>query len=201
MAVTGSKRRDPPSRARHSGAVDPIAPPRPGSTAEQTVARLHPSARWLVLPCALVVVVSGAAAHAFALVDGQWQRLALVAIAVGLVVVLGIVPFLLWASRVYLITTRRIVATRGLLARERRELMHSRANRLQLTRSPLQRLAGTGDIVISQGEREVFRLLDVPGAALVEEALLDLMEFSGGSTLARGRQPEETRRPFDPPVR
>lgn len=165
------------------------------------MARLHPSARWLILPVIALAAVAAGGAYAFSSVTETWQRIALPAAALVLVVLLGVLPFLLWASRVYLITTRRIVATRGLFTRERREIQHNRANRLQLRRGPLQRVAGTGDIVISQGEREVFRLLDVPGAALVEEALLDLMEFSGGSTLARGRVPEETRRSFDPPVR
>ena len=180
---------------------EPIAPARPGSNTEHTVARIHPSARRLALPAVAVIVVAGATAYATGSALEGWQRIVLPIAGAVIVLVVGVLPFLLWASHVYLITTRRVVATRGLVRRTRRELVHSRANRLELVQTAMQRAAGSGDVIAFQGEREVFRLVDVPGAELVERALLDMMELAGGSTLARGRQPEETRRSFDPPVR
>lgn len=197
----GTRRGDAAPRGRHTGSVEPIATPQPGSNTEQKVARLHPSARRLVVPSVVCVAISGVSVYGTASTNDTMHRVAFAGGGLVGILLIGLLPFLLWASRVYLITTRRIVATKGMFTRERRELPHSRANLLELRQSGLQRLSGTGDIVILQGEREVFRLLDLPGAVLVEEALRDLMEHSSGSTYARTRQPEGTRRAFDPPAR
>ncbi len=199
--ASGTRRSDAAPSGRHTGSTPPIDTPQPGSATEQTVARLHPSARRLVVPSIASIAVSGAAVYSAASASDTLHRLAFAGGGLIAILGIGVIPFLLWASRVYLITTRRIVARKGVFTRERRELPHSRANLLELRQSALQRMAGTGDLVILQGEREVFRLLDLPGAGLVEEALRDLMEHSSGSTYARTRQPEATRRAFDPPAR
>jgi len=186
-----------PPRGTLNAGVDPIAPATSTGT-EQTVARLHPSSRRLILPAIIVVAVCAATGFLAGNLPEEWENVALPFVAATVILFTGVFPLLFWLNRVYLITTRRIVAKRGLFTRERREILHSRTHQIVLRRGPLQILARSGDIVVMSGEEELFRLADVPSADLVHEALLHLVEHGSSVPLSRSRQPEETRRPFDP---
>ncbi|HEY8589264.1 MAG TPA: PH domain-containing protein [Naasia sp.] len=189
-AVGGSR------RGRSSA---PIEPPKRGSTTETTVARMHASGRRLVMPAILVLAVCGGAGYLSGRLTQPWERIAIPVGAVALVVLVGVIPFLVWLSRVYVITTRRIVLRSGFFVRSRQEVLLTRGFDVTLRRGPLQALAGSGDILIDTGAAEPVVLRDVPAAAQVQAALGDLMEYSTNVVgTKRQQQIAATRRPFDP---
>ena len=119
-----------------------------GDPRETVVARLRPHVRGLVWPGILLLLIAGATGFFAGTLPEEWMNLAVLA-AAGILFVVGcVVPWLRWMSRGYTITTRRTVVRSGLLARERRELLHSRASDVTVRASPLQSMVGSGDVRI-----------------------------------------------------
>lgn len=145
---------------------------------ERIIALLRPHARALVLPSLVLVGASGGTVYGATVLDELWQRIG-VAIA-GLVAIIGLwlVPYVRWLGSHVLITTRRIVIRRGLVVRTRQELLHGRSYDVVVRQSGLQRLLRSGDILVNTGLDRPVVLHDLPRAALVQEALADLMEAS-----------------------
>ena len=146
---------------------------------ESVVARLRPHVRGLVWPGILLLLVAGATGFFAGTLPEEWMNLA-VLVAAGILVVVGcIVPWMRWMSRSYTITTRRTIVRDGLLTRERRELLHSRASDVTVRASPLQSMVGSGDVRINTRGEDPLVLRDVPSANLVQATLHDLMEHDG----------------------
>ncbi|WP_210480553.1 PH domain-containing protein [Naasia sp. SYSU D00948] len=186
-------------RGRSSAPVEPIPAPKRGSTEEHPVARMHSSARRLVLPALVLVAASAAGGFLAGRLPEPWQNQALPFVLVAAVLLLAVVPFLVWLTRVYTITTRRLIVQSGVVVRRRQELVLSRDFDVTMRRGPLQAMAGSGDVFVDTGTDRPVVLKDVPDAALVQAALADLMELS---TRAPGTPRQQaiaaTRRPFDP---
>ena len=91
---------------------------------------------------------------------------------------LVIVPFLVWLSRRYTITTRRVITTTGLIMHRRTELTHARGYTMTVTRGPLQRLWGAGNISLSNGAEAPMLLRNVPNVRLIHEVLVDQVEIN-----------------------
>jgi membrane protein YdbS with pleckstrin-like domain len=196
--MAGDPERGPARRSRSARAgVDPIAPASPGSI-ETVVARMHASGRRLILPAVLVIGVCALTGYLAGSLAGPWENIALPFAAAFVVLVAGVIPYLVWARGVYLITTRRLVITRGFFVRERLEVLHDRGAQVMLRQGPLQSLARSGDVTIALSDTQKVTLADVPDARLVQSALIDLMQHSSGIVQPRSRQPAATRRPFDP---
>ena len=186
-------------RGRSTSTVEAIAAPKRGSTAEHTVARMHSSARRLVWPALAVVAVVGGYGYAAGRLREPWQNTALPYVALALVLLLGVVPYLHWLSRVYIITTRRLVVRSGFVIRSRQEVLLTRGFDVTMRRGPLQALVGSGTLFIDTGAEDPVVLRDVPSAKLVQATLADLMELSHNAPgTKRQQQIAATRRPFDP---
>ncbi|MFD1715554.1 PH domain-containing protein [Amnibacterium flavum] len=163
------------------------------------MARLHSSARRLLLPAILVIVVCAATGYLTGNLPETWQNIALPVVAVVIVILGGVAPFIAWASRVHVITTRRVISRSGVFTRTRSEVLHHRSNRLSLRQGPLQALFGSGDITVSVSfpEGREFRIRDIPQVDLVHAALEDLAE-NASVVPPSTRASEATRRAFDP---
>ncbi len=61
-------------------------------------------------------------------------------------------------------------------ARGRREMSHARGYTIAVRRGPLQRLWGSGNIILSNGVDAPLRLANVPNVTLVHETLADQIE-------------------------
>lgn len=154
-------------------ATPPVAP-----AAELLVARMRGHARRLAWSALLLVVVAGAVGYLLGNLPAPFQDWMLLA-AGGAIVLLGAaVPLVVWLTRTYTITTRRVIVTQGLLARDRRELSHARGYAIRLRRGLGQRMWGTGTITLSDGVSAPLVLRDVPDAGLVHEVLADQVEMS-----------------------
>src|SRR5690606_16865846 len=94
-------------------------------------------------------------------------------------IVFGVlIPYLVWASRSYTLTTRRVIARHGIGARQRREMSHVRGYTIGVRRGILQRMWGAGTITLSNGVDAPMRLTNVPNVTLLHEALADQIEVN-----------------------
>lgn len=155
---------------------------------EQVIVRLRPHARRVFLPNLLLPVVVGAASWGAFTVDELWQVFAVLAAAVGFVLLFWAVPMVRWLNTRYTLTTRRLIIQRGLLARHRHEMLHSRGYDVAVRQAGLQLLFRSGDVLVNTGLDRPVMLRDVPSARLVQQALSDLMETSTSSVAAQRRR-------------
>lgn len=168
-----------------TGPVDTTGPHR---LPEQVIVRLRPHARRVFFPNVLLPVIVGAASWGAFTVDELWQVFAVLAAAVGLVLLFWAVPMVRWLNTRYTLTTRRMIIQRGLLARHRTELLHSRGYDVAVRQAGLQVLFRSGDVLINTGLDRPVMLRDVPSARLVQSALSDLMEAATSSVAAQRRR-------------
>jgi uncharacterized membrane protein YdbT with pleckstrin-like domain len=144
--------------------------------AERVVARLRGHARRMFWPSIALIVICGAAAYFGSAFEG-WAAWSVWAAALLLAIFLFLLPLGSWLTTRYTVTTRRLIVRSGLFVRERRELLHSRGYTVTLRTSWFQSLFRSGTIIIDGlDEKTVARLHDIPRAAVVKEALHDLME-------------------------
>jgi len=143
---------------------------------ELLVARFHGHARRLFW-CALVLIaVAGAAAYFYNNVPAPFENWMLLAAAALVILVAVVWPFLVWLTRGYTITTRRVIARSGLFRRQSAELPHARGYAIAVRRGPIQRMWGAGTIILNSGLDVPLRLVNVPSVALVQETLADQIE-------------------------
>ncbi|MGB4136028.1 MAG: PH domain-containing protein [Microbacterium sp.] len=156
----------------------PMMPP-PGAPVEELlIARFRGHARRLFWCALLLVAVCGATGYLFDNLPSMFENWMLLAASGALVLIGVVVPYLVWRSRSYTITTRRIIARDGLGARNRRELSHARGYSIAVRRGPLQRIWGAGTITLTNGVDAPLRLVNVPSVNLVHETLADQIEVS-----------------------
>ncbi|WP_040165476.1 PH domain-containing protein [Microbacterium gorillae] len=153
--------------------------PAPGTPApELLVARLRPHARRLFWSALVLIALAGATGYFYDHLPAPFTNLMLF-LAAGLVaVVLVLAPWVIWLSRRYTITTRRVIVADGVFARRRRELSHARGYTVALRRGPLQRLWGTGTLTLSNGVDAPLRMVNIGHARLVHEVLVDQVEVN-----------------------
>lgn len=155
----------------------PASAPPPREAPEQVVVRLRRSGRHLVLPALCFLVLAFAVGYWWGRAPQPlgWLNTALPVVAGGLVVLLSVLPLLFWLNRVTVITTRRLIVTRGFVVRERREFLLARASEAVLRRGPLQLLARSGDVIVHGGDGTLV-LRDLPRARLVQRAIGELID-------------------------
>lgn len=153
--------------------------PPPGTPAEERlIARFRGHARRLFWSALLLIAVFGATAYFFDNLPTGFENWMLFAAAGGLVLFGVVIPYIIWLSRSYAITTRRVIVTHGIGSRQRREVSHVRGYTIGVRRGPLQRMWGAGSITLSNGVDAPVRLPNVPSVTLVHETLADQIEVS-----------------------
>jgi uncharacterized membrane protein YdbT with pleckstrin-like domain len=161
---------------------------------EVVVARLRSHGRALFWPCVVLVADAAALGYFGGTFAEAWLNWVVLAAAVLVAVLLFLAPLVAWLGRNYTITTRRIVLRSGIFVRTRQELLHSRGYDVTVRIAGLQGMFGSGDVLINTGLERPVVLRDVPGAALVQATLHDLMELSLNPIASR-RQQEQSRPP------
>ncbi|MGP6171532.1 PH domain-containing protein [Microbacterium sp. A196] len=156
----------------------PMMPP-PGAPAdERLIARFRGHARRLIWSALLLIVVCGATGYLYGNLPEGFEDWMLLTAAGALIIVGVIIPFLIWLSRTYTVTTRRVIVRHGMGARHREEISHVRGYSIGVRRGPLQRLGGAGTITLSNGIDVPVRLVNIPNVTLVHEALADQIEVN-----------------------
>lgn len=144
-------------------------------TPERLVVRFRPSGRHLFWSALVTIAVCGATGWYWGHVPEGMEHWMLIAAAGLVIVLLGVVPLIRWASQSYRITTRRVITRRGLLTHTTQELAHSAGSSIRMRRGPIQRLFGEGTITLTAGA-DTLVLRNVPNVLLVQEVLADELE-------------------------
>lgn len=153
-------------------------PPPGAPTEELTIARFRGHARGLLWSAALLIAVCGLTAYFYGNLPVGFEDWMLLAAACALLLLGVLLPFVIWLSRGYVITTRRVIVKDGIGARRHREMTHVRGYSIAVRRGILQRLWGAGTIVLTNGVDAPLRLANVPSVSLVHETLVDQIEVS-----------------------
>lgn len=153
--------------------------PPPGSPAQELrVARFRGHARRLGWSALVLIAVAGACGYFYGNLPAPLENWMLLTAAAAVVFFLVVLPLSVWWSRVYTVTTRRVMSRAGLFAVRRHELDHVRGYTIQLRRGLLQRMWGAGTLTLSNGVDEPLRIVNVPSAVLVHETLVDQVEVA-----------------------
>ena len=148
---------------------------------EESVEILHPHWKTLVGPIALTfLVVAALLAGEVLIPSGTWQaigRLVLGGVAIVLLVWWLMVPFLVWRTTVYEVTTRRMRIRDGIITRNGRDIPLSRITDVSFRKGILDRLLGCGTLVVeSAGEHGELTLTEIPRVERVSALLFQLVE-------------------------
>ncbi len=153
----------------------------PARLGEQVALSTRPHGGVLLLPLlVLLVVLALVGFGAAALPEAAWQSPARwVGAAAAALVVLrcSVLPWLRWLGTRLTVTDRQVVLRSGVLRSSSRSIPLSRIADVGVSRSLLQRLVGSGTLVLETvGERGRVAVADVPGAPRVAERLADLLD-------------------------
>jgi uncharacterized membrane protein YdbT with pleckstrin-like domain len=144
---------------------------------EEVVLHLHPHWRMLALPVLLFALVAAGLGYGVAAVDNTTLRLVLAGIAVVVIGYTSVRSFLRWVTTHVVFTTHRVLLREGVLSRSGRDIALSRVNDVSFEHSLLERLFGSGTLVVeSAGERGQVVLRDVPRVERVQATLYQLIE-------------------------
>jgi membrane protein YdbS with pleckstrin-like domain len=148
---------------------------------EQPVLLLRPHWKTLVRPWLLAAIVVAAALVVEAVIPSgsaaAAERLAVGVVALLALMVWLMVPVLRWRTTTYELTTRRLRMREGILTRRGRDIPLVRINDVSFQKGPLDRLLGSGRLVVeSAGEHGQILLNDIPRVEYVQSTLFRLVE-------------------------
>jgi membrane protein YdbS with pleckstrin-like domain len=148
---------------------------------EHLVLLLHPHWKTLIRPFAVAVIVIVIALIAEVLIPSNSaaavERLVVAAVAILAVMLWLIVPVLRWRTTTYELTTRRMRVRSGIVTRHGRDIPLARINDVSFEKGPLDRLLGSGRLVVeSAGEHGQILLNDIPRVEFTQATLFRLVE-------------------------
>ena len=148
---------------------------------ERLVLLLHPHWKTLIRPFAVAVLVIAIALIAEVLIPSNSaaavERLVVAAVAILAVMLWLIVPVLRWRTTTYELTTRRMRVRSGIVTRHGRDIPLARINDVSFEKGLLDRLLGSGRLVVeSAGEHGQILLDDIPRVEFTQATLFRLVE-------------------------
>ena len=148
---------------------------------EHLVLRVHPHWKTLIRPVSVAVVVVVVALVAEVMIPpgsaAALARLVVAAVAILAVMLWLMVPVLRWRTTTYELTTRRLRMRDGIVTRHGRDIPLARINDVSFTKGLLDRLFGSGRLVVeSAGEHGQILLNDIPRVEFIQATLFRLVE-------------------------
>ncbi|GAA1242403.1 PH domain-containing protein [Pseudonocardia aurantiaca] len=142
---------------------------------EQVVIHKHPHWKMLVLPVLVLLLVVAAGSFLAALVSAQswapWVWLVLGVVGLALIIRFTVVPVVRWRTTHFVVTNRRVLVREGVFTRQGIDIPMSRINSVQFRHTLLERLVGSGTLVIESASDEPLEFEDVPGVERVHAML------------------------------
>ena len=139
---------------------------------ESLVLHKHPHWKTLVLPVLYLVLVVGVASFAAAVARKQsWAHIAWIAIAVLAVLWLTVAPLLRWRTTHFVLTDRRVLVREGLFTRTGIDIPVTRISSVQFRHGIVDRMLGTGTLIIESASDEPLEFDDVPQVERVHSLL------------------------------
>ncbi|RNL78608.1 PH domain-containing protein [Nocardioides marmorisolisilvae] len=135
----------------------------------------------LFVPALVLIVVAGAAGYGMGQIDNKIVRYVIAAVALVVIVVYTLWPFLKWMTATYTVTNRRLTTHQGVISRTGHDIPLSRISDVSYEKGLLDRLLGCGTLVVSDAsEQGRVQLTDVPQVEKRQLQLSDLL-FHGGA--------------------
>jgi membrane protein YdbS with pleckstrin-like domain len=163
---------------------------------EHVVLSVRTHGKALIGPVALLIlVVAGVITAAMLQPADSIVGLVAAVVAVPVLILWSLIPFLRWMTSTYTVTTRRLITRHGILTRSGRDIPLFRINDVAYEKGLLDRILGCGTLVISDAtEKAGVVLPDVPH---VEQVHLQITEL----LFARddGNDDDGSRVPGEPP--
>lgn len=104
-----------------------------------------------------------------------------VLVYLGFLIPWTIVPFLQWLTTIYLFTDRRIVTRTGLLRIRGEAITLSKVNSVQFSKTLLERLLGSGSLIIETAAENQVLIRHVSGAEEVQQRIHVLIDELGNA--------------------
>ena len=166
------------------------------SDCEYVVLSVRGHGKALIWPVALFVLVIGGVITALMLKPNDTVVASGVAVvAVPLLVLLSLIPFLRWMTSTYTVTNRRLITRQGILTRTGRDIPLFRINDVAYEKGLLDRLLGCGTMIISDAtEKAGVVLPDIPHVERVQLQISELL-FANDD----GNDDDGSRVPGEPP--
>jgi membrane protein YdbS with pleckstrin-like domain len=149
---------------------------------EQLVLKLHPHAKTMLKPAAILVLIVGVAIAVMVILPLSSANAWPIRAAIGAAaLVAGAswfgVPFLRWRTTTYEVTTRRLRVRQGILTRSGRDFPLNRISDVSFRQGVIDRLLGSGTLIAeSPGEQGRLELDEIPEVQRVQSVLFDLVE-------------------------
>jgi len=137
--------------------------------------RSHPKA--LIGPALVLVLLVAGVITALMLQPGN-SPVGLVAavVAVPVLVLWSLIPYLRWMTSTYTVTNRRLITRHGIVTRTGRDIPLFRINDVAYEKGLLDRLLGCGTLIISDAtEKAGVVLPDIPNVERVHLQISDLL--------------------------
>ena len=142
---------------------------------EHVVMHKHPHWKLLVVPVLVLLVAVALGSFLAAVVREQsWAPWAWLALAVVWLVVVGrftLLPVLRWRTTHFVVTTHRVLVREGVFTRQGIDIPLSRINSVQFRHTLVERILGSGTLVIESASDEPLEFEDVPGVQAVHALL------------------------------
>jgi membrane protein YdbS with pleckstrin-like domain len=146
--------------------------------------RTHPKA--VLWPAIVLVVTVAAAIYLIQLAGNRYVTWVVAIIALVILAVWSVKPFLEWLTATYTITTKRLITREGLVSRRGHDIPLLRISDVAYDMGPIDRVLGCGTLVISDASTHgSVRLHDIPRVEEVQRQLTELLGGGAGSSSDR----------------
>ncbi len=166
------------------------------SDGEHVVLSVRTHAKALIWPVVLfILVVTSVLTVALRQHDNSVWGLVAVAVAVPVLILWTLIPFLRWTTSTYTVTNRRLITRHGIITRTGRDIPLFRINDVAYEKGLLDRILGCGTLIVSDATENAGVVLpDVPNVEKVHLQISDLL-FDNDD----GKDDDGSRPPGEPP--
>ncbi len=163
------------------------------TSGEHEVFSVRTHVKALVLPALILLLTCLVATFAWFSLSpdgaGRTLRYTVAVLALLVVLVWSVAPFVRWLTTTYTVTNRRLIEQTGVFTRSGRVIPLIRVNDVSFEKSLTDRMLGCGTLVVfAASEQQGMRLHDVPRVEEVHRSLSDLVlnEQDGADEQAPG---------------
>ncbi|GAA4247529.1 PH domain-containing protein [Dactylosporangium darangshiense] len=145
---------------------------------EQVVLHLHPHWKALFLPVVwFVLALAAVIALAIFTSWGLIPMLIVAGVALVVVLVVTVWPWIKWRTTHYVFTNERVIMRSGVFSRSGRDIPLGRVNDVSFSHSLFERMLGCGTLTIeSAGERGQVQLNGLPKVEKTQSVLYELVD-------------------------
>ncbi|MGV8872484.1 MAG: PH domain-containing protein [Rhodococcus sp. (in: high G+C Gram-positive bacteria)] len=155
---------------------------------EELLLHHHPHWKMLILPSLTFVLVTGVAGVALGVAGARLEstvaNVAMIAVAVvwaAIVVWRCLVPLISWKCTHFIVTDRRVLIRQGVLTHSGIDIPMSRISNVQFRHGLIDRMLGTGTLIIASASDDPLEFDDIPHVqrvhSLLYQQVFDSMEY------------------------